>query len=168
MQGKTHLIGGALTASIGTLAFSSDSSLMLLPAMAMGSLGGLFPDIDHKSSKISQKMKPVSALVRLFFSHRGFFHTPILYLGLWLIWKFIPIPSLYSFFGNCFFAGTLSHLVLDLLNTRGIPAFFPISTKHVRLGQIQTGSYSEFVIRLFLTIGCLLLCLYQLFRFSLG
>ena len=162
MQGKTHMIGGALAAGLGVVCLSLESNAVLIPAMLLGAFGGIVPDIDHKNSKISHKTKPVSALITLFFSHRGFFHTPILYCALWLIWRFFTDKTSYMILGDFFFMGTFSHLILDLLNPLGISAFFPFWMKRIHLGHIRTGSIREMIVRMILTTGCICLCLYGL------
>ena len=76
MQGVTHMAGGAAFAAVYTLVAHPGLSIGQEAAIiGIGALGGLIPDIDHPNSKISHKLKPVSAVVSLMFSHRGFFHT---------------------------------------------------------------------------------------------
>lgn len=149
MQGSTHMVGGAALVAAATIGMQFG----LAPAeefmmIGLGAIGGLIPDIDHPNSKISHKLKPVSAFVSLVFSHRGFFHTPIFYTLLWLIWLLrCPLPE-YALWGHSLFLGIFSHLFLDALNPGGIPAFFPFSTKRYHIAKIRTGSVAETPIRL--------------------
>jgi len=162
MQGTTHMVGGAVLVA----AYTVGRQLGLAPAeeltmIGLGIVGGLIPDIDHPNSKISNKLKPVSAFVSLMFSHRGFFHSPIIYLILWLLWLLrCPFPA-YTLWGNCLFLGIASHLILDSLNPAGIPTLFPFSTKKYHFTKIRTGGTIESFIQISLLIGlCIIIGLY--------
>ena len=77
MQGITHMLGGA----VAVTAYIVGTKMNVLPEFiaataCVGAIGGLISDIDHPNSKISHKLKPVSAIVTRIFSHRGLFHTP--------------------------------------------------------------------------------------------
>ena len=156
MQGVTHMAGGAAFAAVYTLAALPGLSIGQEAAIiGVGALGGLIPDIDHPNSKISHKLKPVSAIVSMMFSHRGFFHTPILYLVLWALWERFCPGTWYLMYGRMLFLGITSHLVLDSLNPGGIPVFFPFSKKRRHIAKIKTGSKAEFACRfgLILVLG---------------
>lgn len=156
MQGVTHMAGGAAFAAVYTLAALPGLSIGQEAAIiGVGALGGLIPDIDHPNSKISHKLKPVSAIVSMMFSHRGFFHTPILYLVLWAFWEMLCPGAGYLMYGRILFLGIASHLVLDSLNPGGIPVFFPFSKKRHHIAKIKTGSKAEFACRfgLILVLG---------------
>lgn len=151
---KTHIIGGATAATIFTLATSyTDVSLETLgAAIVTGAIGGLIPDIDHPNSKISQNLKPASTIINLLFSHRGLFHVPIFYVVIWGLLLFQITNPYWLFFTNTMFIGIMSHLLLDALNPRGIPMFFPFEQKLRRIAKIRTGSISELLIRIILII----------------
>lgn len=76
MMSATHMMGGVAAAASYLLIVSPDipSVPMTAAALGIGAIGGLIPDIDHPSSKISRSLRPVNALVSLVFSHRGFSH----------------------------------------------------------------------------------------------
>lgn len=153
MQGVTHMAGGAAFAAVYTLVAHPGLSIGQEAAIiGIGALGGLIPDIDHPNSKISHKLKPVSAVVSLMFSHRGFFHTPILYLVLWEIWEMLCPGTEYLVYGRLLFLGIASHLVLDSLNSVGIPMLFPFSKKRRHIAKIKTGSKAELVCRFCLMV----------------
>lgn len=155
MLGSTHMIGGAVVSAAYLAAANPDikSTPLMLAAVGVGAIGGLIPDIDHPSSKISQTLRPVNALVSLMFSHRGFFHTPILYLILWMLWlKFCPNPS-YLIWGKILFLGIASHLILDLMNPGGIPVFFPFSSRRIHVTRIKTGGNGEKFVKSFMIVA---------------
>lgn len=156
MLSTTHMLGGAAAAMGCMLMVSPDIQLApvaLAASAGIGVVGGLLPDIDHPKSKISNTLRPVNTLISLFFSHRGFFHTPILYLCLAILfaWK-RPMSEHISLLMCCLFAGILSHLFLDLLNPGGIPLLFPVSSKRFHLAKIRTGGTGEIVVRVLLVI----------------
>ena len=156
MQGVTHMAGGAAFAAVYTLAALPGLSIGQEAAIiGVGALGGLIPDIDHPNSKISHKLKPVSAIVSMMFSHRGFFHTPILYLVLWALWEMLCPGAGYLMYGRILFLGIASHLVLGSLSPGGVPVFFPFSKKRRHIAKIKTGSKAEFACRfgLILVLG---------------
>lgn len=158
MQGVTHAIGGAALASAVLLAMGPENTgpAGVLIGISAGALGGLIPDIDHPNSKISHKLKPVSAIVTALFSHRGLFHAPLFYAVLWLLWaRFCPAGQ-YLILGHMLFVGIASHLLLDSLNPAGIPALLPFSSKKVHIANIRTGGAAEIVVRVVL-IGALVL-----------
>ena len=148
----THMMGGVAAAASYLLIVSPDipSVPMTAAALGIGAIGGLIPDIDHPSSKISRSLRPVNALVSLVFSHRGFFHTPILYALLAALWAWkCPAPQ-YLVWGACLFTGIFSHILLDCLNPGGIPLLFPVSPKRIHLAKIRTGGKGEGVVRVLL------------------
>ena len=125
---------------------------------------GLIPDIDHPNSKISHRMKAASKLVCFLFSHRGFFHTPFLYISLLLLWMWkCPNHNILQI-GVFLLIGAFSHLVLDFLNPCGISVFFPFDTAKRRIPIIRTGSGKEKILCICLS-G---LCLYQSFQILSG
>lgn len=152
MMSATHMMGAIVAAASYMLIVSPDISSVpvVATAIGIGAIGGLIPDIDHPSSKISRSLRPVNALVSLLFSHRGFFHTPVLYAllaALW-VWK-CPAPQC-MVLAVCLFAGIFSHILLDCLNPGGVPLFFPISSKRIHLAKIRTGGKGEGVVRVLL------------------
>ena len=156
MNGATHMAGGV--AAAGAYLIATQQILpphLALAALGAGLVGGLLPDIDHPGSTISHTLKPVNALVSFIFTHRGFFHTPILYLVLWSLWIWLCPQPEYLIWGNLVFCGIVSHLVLDLLNPGGIPVFFPFDRERHRLAHIRTGGKAEGVIRslLYVVVG---------------
>jgi len=176
MLGKTHMLGGAVGAAIYVLATASTTSTIAtiaaepassniettlgitVTAIGTGILGGLIPDIDHPNSKISQKLKPVSKIINLIFSHRGLFHTPILYVIIWGLLTLQIVDPYWRFLINAMFAGIASHLILDSLNPTGIPLFFPVEHKRRNFANIKTGSWLETLVFGVLFVNFVMLC----------
>ncbi|AOR23522.1 metal-dependent hydrolase [Clostridium taeniosporum] len=144
MNYKTHMNGGIL----GSIYLTSQmSNIELLPVSIFigGSiLGSLLPDIDHKSSYIGKKAKPVSRVINKLAGHRQLFHSPLLYLILYLVATYNIKDTYKLTFINGLFLGIGSHLVLDSLTVGGIPWFYPLSKKKISLGKIKTNSQLEF------------------------
>ena len=139
MRGTAHLaLGVSAGLIIGyTLCDSLDSAVMVSLGCAVGSI---FPDIDSKSSKISNKIKVGSFITRLICSHRGMIHTPFNIILLWVIYGFLSvmfhIPA-YLMVG--FTIGNILHLIQDTCTKRGVMWLFPISNRYFSLVRIKSG-----------------------------
>lgn len=152
MQGRTHMLGGAVAVAATILVTDMPLSPGLaITAMGVGAIGATIPDIDHPNSKISHKLKPVSAIVTLMFSHRGIFHSPILYVLLNGLWAAFYGNQSGFMWGQFLFIGIFSHLLLDALNPTGVPLLFPFEKKRRHFAKIKTGSKTESVVRWTLT-----------------
>lgn len=162
MTGKTHLAAGAL---VGTLAMTMalGHSLPLqpegviravtLPVMAVsGVAGALFPDIDWQTSKIGSTVKPISRIINILFGHRTLFHSPILYI---LVYVFIMQrwPNAYWAIMP-FVLGVASHLLLDMMNYKGISLFYPYQ-KRFHIISLKSNGWAEKWIRNGMLIACL-------------
>lgn len=141
----TEMLSPVLNSPIGK--FFNPTAIILIVFVLLGSL---FPDIDHRNSKIGKKVKPLSILFNKFLGHRGIFHSwflyNILYIAIFATYSmFAPAEYHYIyFFANTgFYIGCLSHLILDTFNKTGVPWLFPLSTKKISLLSIKTGETSE-------------------------
>lgn len=141
----TEMLSPVLNSPIGK--FFNPTAIILIVFVLLGSL---FPDIDHRNSKIGKKVKPLSILFNKFLGHRGIFHSwflyNILYIAIFATYSmFAPAEYHYIyFFANTgFYIGCLSHLILDTFNKTGVPWLFPLSTKKISLLSIKTGEISE-------------------------
>lgn len=146
MNYKTHINGGLLA---GLYITSQMKNIEILPiAIFLGSsiLGSVLPDIDHKSSYIGKRVKPVSSVINKLAGHRKLFHSPIIYWALYIASMSIGTDKLVlnSMFG--LFLGIFSHLFLDSLTIGGLPWFYPISKKRFSLARIKTNSQLEFTL----------------------
>lgn len=80
MQGKTHRYGGLALGAVASLAtvgsIKGIDTVFFMGAFLTGStLGSLIPDLDHRHSELSKKVKPLGVLVSSVCKHRGFTHT---------------------------------------------------------------------------------------------
>lgn len=146
MNYKTHINGGILA---GLYMTSQMKHIHIIPTtifLGGAMLGSLSPDIDHKSSYIGNRTKPVSRVVNKLAGHRKLFHAPLLYLFLYSISTGIVTNELGIFCLNGFFLGILSHLILDSLTIGGLPWLYPISKKKFSLAKIKTNSQLELIL----------------------
>lgn len=110
MRGLTHLAGGICAAA--TIIHYSDGSWPIV-GIAVSSVAALAPDWINVA---------VPGLrIRGTTGHRGFTHWPLIASITTLIVAMVD-PA----FAQFWMAGYLSHLVLDMLTERGIPAFGPL------------------------------------------
>ena len=145
MLGRTHLVIASLVGVVLAPFVWPDQPWMFI---ALVSLGGLLPDVDHEKSKIN-KWVPVTRIVPLFFRHRGFFHSvfPMLFIGGGLWYADFP------FQGLAVAIGYASHLLSDCCTREGCNLLHPISTFRVQ-GPFTTGTIIETM--LFLAVSGLL------------
>ncbi|MFC4355666.1 metal-dependent hydrolase [Chryseomicrobium palamuruense] len=157
MQYKTHFAGGALL----TLAVIQHTDIaapdQIVPFAVAAMIGSVAPDIDHKNSFISNRLKPFGFLVRRTTTHRGATHSPlIIFLFSLLMYYGLELAGFSSSayaIASGFFIGAISHVLLDMLNTQGVPLLFPVpKAKRFRLARIRTGGLIEKVIFIVLTL----------------
>lgn len=147
MNAQTHIAGGLIagTAAIDIMIQSenlamSDSLLNISTCLVAAVLGSLIPDIDLHRSTAGHKAGAASILIQFFFGHRRFFHSPLLIILCYLaLMHFFPHLQVYII---AFLAGMASHLILDMLNKKGIPLLYPYPKRFWIIG-IKTGSALE-------------------------
>lgn len=168
MTGKTHLAAGIAT-GLGACVIAKQVNPELATAgvvttsVICSSLGSLMPDIDCEVSCISHLgllSRILSKLCSSISSHRRFWHTPIAglifaitttlaFIGISMINipgianRIIEIPIYIPFI--MFYAGWLSHLLLDTCNHQGVPWIWPIEplSKKKRFKRIAITTASE-------------------------
>lgn len=138
---KTHIAGGL---ALGYITFNNfnilnvdvreSNTLIVITAGLI--LGSLFPDIDHKKSYLSQKVKPISFITSKIFRHREFTHsivgTVIVSYLLYTILSKVNIEPIYTnMFLKSFVIGIASHIFLDMLTVSGVVLFYPFYKKRV-------------------------------------
>lgn len=161
MEWKTHFAGGVLSGvGFALLCEQKVAGLApmtvpeLMPCVALAAVGGLMPDIDLKTSKIGQKTGLISKIISFMFGHRTLFHSPILYIiALFALKHYFPNETAYIW---AFLFGVASHLLLDMLNKKGIPLFYP-SSKHYHIAHFKTGGGVDHALTFILSIGAILL-----------
>lgn len=139
MRFWTHLSAGILIAAIlckiGIVDINiSQGQAILLLIIA----GSLMPDIDSGKARMGRLFSPLAK----FFRHRGFFHTPFCCL---LLTFLLYIFCMHKESALVFSAGYFSHLLLDMLNPKGIKLIYPFSDFTVR-GNLQSRSEIEYAI----------------------
>lgn len=142
MTGKTHITAGILT-GITISAFNHFGFEKTVTYCVISGAAALIPDIDLVTSKAGAKIKPISFIINKFFGHRTICHAPIVYASIFfLLMSFFPS---YSFYIDMIYFGIFSHLLLDMLNLKGIPLFYPFSRKRYNLASIKTNGFFEVV-----------------------
>lgn len=136
MTYKTHFVGGICAAALTSTIMPVES---LAVVTAVSAVSALIPDLDIEDSKLGRKAGFISKGISRAFGHRGFFHTPILYIALYFLMS-MALPA-YICLG--FLIGTISHLVLDSFNYKGIMWLFPLTKKHFHIASIKTRGFGE-------------------------
>ncbi len=104
-------------------------------------LGSLLPDVDNPNSNVGSLCKRLSYYLKENYSHRGLTHSLLFAVPCLLI------PS--------FGLGVLSHILLDLLNKRGVRLLYPSKSCFVLLGgPLVTGKH-DFIF----SVSCLVVML---------
>jgi len=104
-------------------------------------ISATIPDIDSEYSKIGRKSKIISKS----FKHRGFFHSIIFGIGIYLI-----LISYNLSFSREFIIGYFSHILLDMFNYKPTQILWPFKINHK--GFIKTNSFTEKLIFIFLLV----------------
>ncbi len=152
---KTHIVGGL---ALGYIMFNKLPILNLNVDMGQSKtllivtsgliLGSLFPDIDHKNSYISRKIKPLSNITSKIFRHREFTHSIIgtifiSYLMYFILGRFKIDSQYVNMFTIAFTIGLISHILLDIITISGVVLFYPIYKKRIRIGLFKSNNYSK-------------------------
>ncbi len=138
MMYKSHLVFGIFIGIVYLLLFGVSGNKYLF--LSFVGLAALFPDIDHENSKIGNKVKVLSFLIRNVFGHRGFFHS--IFPAVILYFVFVYIFNL-KLIGLGIAVGYISHLMSDALTVTGVNFLHPFKAKVS--GFIRTGSILEYI-----------------------
>ena len=123
MMFRTHLAFAFLIGLIFLNFFSLEFNKYLFLFIVL--IASVIPDIDLSGSKIGRRIKPLSNIFNFLFGHRGFLHSLLFILILFLIFVFVKNEV----FGLALFLGFFSHLALDSLSKEGIRFFYPLKFK---------------------------------------
>ena len=156
MTAPSHIVTGLATVVVvGRVTGVTPDAVSLLAFI----VGSLAPDIDGEGSitrpgkilwrffgpAIGNVLDAIceffSAVLKLFFAHRGFIHSPILACGIIGLGFILDHVSLMWFGG-----GWVAHLLGDAVTVGGIPMWSPISSRRVSLSDMRTGSRTEHTI----------------------
>ena len=162
MTGRTHILGGVTAGFIYTTFFVPDDMLLFGGTVALSTIGGLMPDIDHPSSKAGKKAGIFSTVINKIFGHRGFLHTPLFIFLFFILLNYFLINKDLNYFTPLLYVycvGYVSHLFLDLLTVSGILLFFPFSKKKISITKLKTGGIGEDVTRGLLVIILIMLAI---------
>lgn len=117
--------------------------------------GSLYPDIDSVSSKLGRKVKSLSILFTKVFGHRGFIHSPVngilLYLAIYAFTQDLIPDDPYCIAAGFLF-GFMLHLIQDSFTRGGIPWLYPVCTKKIRFARFRSDSPWCFVITAVLAV----------------
>lgn len=173
MNVKTHLLGGSTFALGSFLIFAPNIEIQtttemiaLIELVGCSKIGAKLADIDNKQSSITTDNKLLSFCIRLFTEHRGITHSPffLAILTMTLMVFNLSYPNKYMDVATTgIIIGYLSHLVYDMLNTKGIPLLYPFIKTRFHIMNIKTDGLSEYVFRL-INLGLYILMLICLFK----
>ncbi len=188
---KTHVNGGLLlsilvgTYFLETIVTKLDlisTYIVFLIYILSVYIGSSIPDIDLQKSHIGNKFPNLSKQIHKNFGHRSLTHSLIF---LYLLIGIITISNnlfrgLFTYFYHEFnleiyittlrlgiAVGFLSHIILDMLNSRGVLLFYPI-TKQIKFpmtSYIKLNSYKERQLNLLLTLSSWILLLFYMSKY---
>jgi inner membrane protein len=134
------------------------------PAVALGvgmllvAAGSLSPDIDRAGSSIARvaglPTRAIAWVVERSFGHRGALHSALAVLLVLLLGEMIGHGVGVRHLGGLFAFGWASHILLDALTARGVPALWPL---HFRLRLppgFVTGGLQEHVVLVLGLVVC--------------
>lgn len=148
-------MAGGAAAGLATAILMKEPVVAVAVSGAIAAASALIPDIDHKNSHISHKLKPVGFVASTVFGHRKLLHSIIPYLCLYIA-AILTFPAFTSIILSGL-VGILSHLFLDMLNPEGVPLFYPFVKKRMSLAKIKTGSGGDTLVG----VACLGACVFQ-------
>lgn len=155
MTYKTHFVGGACAVALAST-FTNVPIEQFIVMTGVGAASALIPDIDIEGSKANKAFGFLGKGLASVSNHRGFFHTPILYIVLSYL---INIFS--STIAVGFLLGTMSHLVLDTFNYKGIMWFWPFTTKHYHIARIKTRTVAENIFMIAMIVITIAIFMYK-------
>lgn len=173
MNSRTHTIGGICSGVVASTILYADTftvgSLVTSGLIIYGSsIGSIIPDIDHPTSKLGRKflLRPISIVINKVFGHRTITHSLISTV----VFSFLLLLTTYLFEGVFHYiysnliigicVGYLSHLLLDSFTVKGIPIYYPFSSKTYKLFNFKTGKDEELVSMIILLLTGLFIITY--------
>ena len=146
MTGSTHIAAGFVV-GCGLCAIVQPTPELTVTAVLTAAISSLLPDIDTASSKIGCRIAPLAWILRILFGHRHFFHS----LFCWVVvsgaaWLLLGRPII----ALSIFLGSISHLLLDMLNPSGVQLFWPLPKKVV-LAHLRCGGLIDRLLTLLFT-----------------
>ncbi|HTJ89137.1 MAG TPA: metal-dependent hydrolase [Acidocella sp.] len=147
MMAKSHVVVGlaAWIVAAPLLHLSPVDPVYL--ALAVG--GSLLPDIDHPSSWIGRRSRPLSTVIASALGHRGLTHSAVAVIGLV---ELLRHAGYQRGMVSALAVGYLSHLAADMLTPRGLRLAWPLRGNW-GLPLCRTGSPMETTIVIALVCG---------------
>lgn len=129
MKCSTHITVGAFTGALYS-AMVIQNPTMTIPTIILSAVGGMMPDIDSKTSFITNALVVPKYLP---LKHRGITHS-------------LPVTAMVYVVNPALGIGYLSHVLIDLLNKRKVSLLLPFSKKKYALGLAKSnGKLDEFI-----------------------
>ncbi|PIN76695.1 hypothetical protein COV17_01375 [Candidatus Woesearchaeota archaeon CG10_big_fil_rev_8_21_14_0_10_36_11] len=151
----THVLFGVVTYFVTRHVFPGGNEIIFFLLVLLGSV---IPDIDTKWSKVNQWAGFVGKIISFFSTHRGLFHSVILYaIIFWFMYTFFSV-----YYAFALFSGYIAHLIGDVITPMGVAPFYPFSKRKVR-GPIKVGGLIENII---IIVMILLIAKYLIGSFS--
>lgn len=152
MNYKTHILGG-VTAGLLVANYVLKTPTIETTILVSGAVvGSLIPDIDHRGSYISKRLKGVSSITSSIFKHRGkathslSIPSLILFITYLLTVSYVSNVILYKYLFFGVGSGIISHVLLDSLTTHGVPLLYPIYKKNISFTNFSGGGLLEKVV----------------------
>ena len=145
MMGHNHVIAGAiLYLAVDWSLGSGGTAPALSNCLAAAALGSLAPDLDSPKSYLGRRFWPVSWTVTSLLGHRGFTHSLLagllVFLGLVVAGQYLP--GWFAYF-MALGIGYASHILADWFTTEGVPLFWPHRKKFRSPLHFRTGGLGE-------------------------
>jgi inner membrane protein len=151
MTGKHHLIAGSIAGccvAASTIVKGDPNVLLIGGTVLTTMVGSLFPDIDSRTSKLGSKMKITSTIASKLFGHRGFLHSPLFAICMFLLcnilFEHFQIEK-YSLLYYGFVIGIINHFACDITTKGGIPLLYPMTKAKFSFSPMKSGSKWEFI-----------------------
>lgn len=159
---RTHIISSVAAAAAFVPFNGTAATVIGISGVAIGSL---LPDIDEPNSYVGRRTKGVSHMTKAIFGHRGFTHTLLATLLVFIPFILLMYPHLLgdgfehymaqstkltTFFLPLFYGigiGYLFHILGDMLSISGVPLFMPFTQKKFKIPLYRTGGKREMLIR---------------------
>lgn len=125
MNGRVHGAAGLCISGWMLVHYPQDSLVVAAASIGGSALVSLLPDIDERRASLS--LQPganiISRIVTIFFKHRGFTHSLLAVLILFLTLKNLNFLPILIWTWTLVY---LSHIFLDMFNLKGVQLFWPL------------------------------------------
>lgn len=165
MSGRTHAVVGANAAWIAPLLGGSTNIPLILFAL-IGAVAALLPDIEAGRAKIQYVAGGVFGIFRNIFQHRGFTHSLLGVLLLFLL--SLSTFSLHPVLPLIITLGYITHPVIDGFNHAGTQYLYPVQRKFWLVPKILRTPLGGLADQLLFVLGLLGVALLVLSSFDVS